>query len=323
MPKKTTTQKADKKSKKPAKTTKGKKPRKPRPTKSKTTSQKVTQKVNVRVVGGPGGVGGGGGGGAGGGGGSVSSVPVPMPIPMPHSFATFSMGHPVRVTQMPDGSVISNDFGGRKTDIPDMRPVSTQPSVHQNTMDTKGAPPPYDGSSMERVSSMQGETSSASASASVKPDPSAKPGPSTTVKSESSAPSVKRETPMELFEAGHQNGVPIQPRVKSEGTSISSRMPKRRYRRREESDEVAFGTSVPPVTMFDNLPQLGPGYFDAIGTITPSERQSFEEYTEAMRNIPGSRRNPAGSLTSTATAGLLSNLEIAKGKQPAAIAYDV
>jgi hypothetical protein len=123
------------------------------------------------------------------------------------------------------------------------------------------------------------------------------------------------------FEAGHQMGVPIQPRVKSEGTPISKRRPKRgASSRREDSDEVQFGTSVPRVTMFNDLPPLGPGYFYSFG-VTPSERESFEAYTNSLRNFPGTMRNPAGSLRSPASANLQNNLEIAKGKQPAAIEY--
>ena len=71
------------------------------------SKQNASQVVKVNVVGGQGG---GGGGGAGGGGGF--QMPMPQYYPMHHSFATYDMGHRVRVNENANGSFTRSDFSG-------------------------------------------------------------------------------------------------------------------------------------------------------------------------------------------------------------------
>jgi hypothetical protein len=110
-------------------------------TKSKSkASQSNSQKVNVRISGGQGGGGGGAGGGGGSGSGGAMPFPMPMPYPMHHSFATYDMGHAVRVNENPNGTFTRSDFGGGGN------PPPAQRSYREESTQYYGAPPSDQGS---------------------------------------------------------------------------------------------------------------------------------------------------------------------------------
>ena len=51
-----------------------------------------------------------------------------MPIPMPYSFGTYNMGAPIQATQMPDGPLMTSNFGGGGN--PDPRPPRSKPAAY-------------------------------------------------------------------------------------------------------------------------------------------------------------------------------------------------
>jgi hypothetical protein len=269
---------------------------------------------------------------------------------MSHSFATYSMGHPIRITQLPDGSMIPGDFGGRTTQAPVTRPVSTQTPVCDHTaqmkLESRGTsmiPEPGSGALVTvenmRPSIQNQQPPIVESVATSMPWGGAPPlgalseiGPGRPARGAES-PAME---PMRLdnhhplrVEAGHETGVAIQPRTRSSGSNIS-----------DKSIAAEFGRRVPRVTMFREMKSpLGrvhsgdqtrfdpKGVFPSTsqgppstpratsrGPISDLERLELQGCTSGVRNMPGTSRNPAGPVTSAPTALLRKNLAMAKAE---------